>query len=108
LKSSPVARLLPDGRQEGFAVTTIELFRHRSAAVHALPPLKRRVLDALDGLWDTLERAGQRRAAAELGRLAEWTAHDAARSARLRECAAACREAARAARPSSADPGRNR
>jgi hypothetical protein len=82
-------------------MTTIELIRQAGATVHAPPPLRRRVLGALATLWDTLERAGQRRAAAELGRLAEWTAHDAARSARLREAATACREAARAPRPSS-------
>jgi erythromycin esterase-like protein len=89
-------------------MTMTEMIRHGSAAFDAVPPMTRQVLTVLAAFWDTLERAVQRRAAAELGRLAEWTAHDEARSAQLREAAAACREAARAPRPSSTTPGSHR
>lgn len=89
-------------------MTTIEGIRPGSAAFEAVPPLARRALGALSALWNTLERAGQRRAAAELGRLAEWTAHDAARSAQLREAATACRGAAGAPHNRSTNSGRSR
>jgi hypothetical protein len=79
-------------------MTTIGRIRYGSVAFEAVPLPTRRVLGALSAFWNALERAGQRRAAAELGRLAEWTAHDEARSAQLREAAAVCRESARAPR----------
>lgn len=84
-------------------MTALDLTRQGDAAVGMASRLGSRLRDAFWAVWDALERAGQRRAAAELGRVAAWHAHDEALAEQLRSAAAAARAAGRTAR--SMTPG---
>jgi len=79
-------------------MTALDLTRQSDAAVGAASRLGSRLTDAFWAFWDALERAGQRRAAAELGRLAAWRAHDEALAEQLRSAAASARAAGSAPR----------
>lgn len=70
-------------------MTAIDILRHGTATVGPASPLGARLRSAARSVWKALEEAGHRRAARELGLLAQWHARgDPALAAQLRLAAA--------------------